>query len=50
MNGREWLRWFRTAAADSPVIVIVAYKIEDDAEFKRGHPGKALPRGELLDL
>jgi len=51
MNGREWLRWFRTRSSDSPVIVISAYKIEDDAEFK---PAAILEKpfhvAELLDL
>lgn len=52
MNGREWLRWFRTKGKESPVIVISAYKIEaDDPELtpavvleKPFHPA------ELLDL
>lgn len=51
MNGREWLRWFRTRRGDSPVIVISAYKIEDDAELK---PAAILEKpfhvAELLDL
>jgi two-component system cell cycle sensor histidine kinase/response regulator CckA len=28
MDGRQWLRWFRTKRADSPVIVISGYKLE----------------------
>ena len=28
MDGREWLRWFRTTRKESPVIVISAYKLE----------------------
>jgi len=51
MDGREWLRWFRTRSTESPVIVISAYKIEDDAEFK---PAAILEKpfhvAELLDL
>ncbi len=51
MNGREWLRWFRTRRSDSPVIVISAYKIEDDSDLK---PAAILEKpfhvAELLDL
>jgi DNA-binding response OmpR family regulator len=51
MDGREWLRWFRARSTESPVIVISAYKIEDDAEFK---PAAILEKpfhvAELLDL
>lgn len=28
MDGREWLRWFRGRAKDSPVVVITGYKLE----------------------
>jgi len=28
MNGRDWLRWFRTKRQDSPVIVISGYKLD----------------------
>jgi DNA-binding response OmpR family regulator len=52
MDGREWLRWFRTMRKDSPVIVISAYKLnEEDFELK---PSVVLEKpfhvAELLDL
>jgi DNA-binding response OmpR family regulator len=52
MDGREWLRWFRTMRKESPVIVISAYKLnEDDFELK---PSVILEKpfhvAELLDL
>jgi DNA-binding response OmpR family regulator len=51
MDGREWLRWFRARSTESPVIVISAYKIEDDEELK---PAAILEKpfhvAELLDL
>ena len=52
MDGREWLRWFRGARKDSPVIVISAYKLDPaDADLK---PAVCLEKpfdvGELLDL
>ncbi len=52
MDGREWLRWFRTIRADAPVIIISAYKLgEEDAELK---PSAVLEKpfhvAELLDL
>jgi DNA-binding response OmpR family regulator len=28
MDGRQWLRWFRGKAKDSPVVVITGYKLE----------------------
>ena len=28
MDGREWLRWFRTRSKESPVIIISGYKLE----------------------
>jgi CheY-like chemotaxis protein len=28
MDGREWLRWFRTKSKESPVIIISGYKLE----------------------
>jgi len=30
MDGRQWLRWFRTIRHDAPVIIISAYQFEDD--------------------
>ncbi|MGZ5492050.1 MAG: response regulator transcription factor [Thermoanaerobaculia bacterium] len=52
MDGREWLRWFRTMRKESPVIVISAYKLnEEDFELK---PSVVLEKpfhvAELLDL
>jgi two-component system response regulator CpxR len=52
MNGREWLRWFRTKRRESPVIVISGYKLEPaDEELK---PAVVLEKpfhvAELLDL
>jgi len=52
MDGREWLRWFRTMQRESPVIVISAYKMDDfDVELK---PAAFLEKpfhvAELLDL
>ena len=52
MNGREWLRWFRTKRQDSPVIVISGYKLEPaDEDLK---PAVVLEKpfhvNEFLDL
>ena len=52
MDGREWLRWFRDMRKESPVIVISAYKLDqDDTELK---PAVVLEKpfhvAELLDL
>lgn len=53
MDGRTWLRWFRTRHEESPVIVISAYKLdgEDAADLK---PAVVLQKpfhvAELLDL
>jgi DNA-binding response OmpR family regulator len=52
MDGREWLRWFRTMRNELPVIVITAYKLDpNDAELK---PAVILEKpfhvAELLDL
>lgn len=52
MDGREWLRWFRTMRKESPVIVISAYKLnEEDFDLK---PSVILEKpfhvAELLDL
>ena len=52
MDGREWLRWFRGKRKDSPVIVISAYKLDqNDADLK---PAVILEKpfhvAELLDL
>jgi DNA-binding response OmpR family regulator len=53
MDGREWLRWFRTKAKDSPVVVITGYKLakEDQEQLL---PAVVLEKpfdvGELLDI
>jgi DNA-binding response OmpR family regulator len=52
MDGREWLRWFRSTRGDSPVIIVSAYKVlESDAELM---PSACLEKpfhvAELLDL
>ena len=51
MDGRQWLRWFRTKSSESPVIVISGYKLDDDEELK---PAVVLQKPvlitELLDL
>jgi DNA-binding response OmpR family regulator len=52
MDGREWLRWLRLQRSETPVIIISAYKLEEnDAELK---PAVVLEKpfhvAELLDL
>lgn len=52
MDGREWLRWFRSKRRDSPVIIVSAYKVKDsDWELM---PSACLEKpfhvAELLDL
>jgi DNA-binding response OmpR family regulator len=52
MDGREWLRWFRTRRSEPPVIVISAYKLEpQETDFE---PAAILEKpfhvAELLDL
>ena len=52
MDGREWLRWFRSLRQELPVIVITAYKLDpNDADLK---PAVVLEKpfhvAELLDL
>lgn len=52
MDGREWLRWFRSLRRELPVIVITAYKMDpNDAELR---PAVVLEKpfhvAELLDL
>ena len=34
MDGREWLRWFRTRRTDTPVVVITGYKFEEEEDLK----------------
>ena len=52
MDGREWLRWFRSLRRESPVILITAYKADpNEFDFK---PSVILEKpfhvAELLDL
>jgi CheY-like chemotaxis protein len=52
MDGREWLRWFRSIRQDAPVIVISGYTIDgNDPELR---PSVVLQKpfhvAELLDL
>lgn len=52
MDGRQWLRWFRSKQVDSPVIVISGYKLEGaDADLQ---PAVVLEKpfhvAELLDM
>ena len=52
MDGREWLRWFRSMHKESPVIVISAYQLEMTEPELR--PAAVLEKpfhvAELLDL
>jgi DNA-binding response OmpR family regulator len=52
MDGRQWLRWFRTKRQDSPVIIISGYKLEPADEDLR--PAVVLEKpfhvAELLDM
>jgi DNA-binding response OmpR family regulator len=52
MDGRQWLRWFRTQSAESPVIVISAYKVEpNDPDLTAAAVlEKPFHVAELLDL
>ncbi|HEX8173008.1 MAG TPA: response regulator [Thermoanaerobaculia bacterium] len=52
MDGRQWLRWFRTKSKESPVVIITGYKLEpSDAEL---NPSVVLEKpfhvAELLDI
>jgi two-component system chemotaxis sensor kinase CheA len=52
MDGRQWLRWFRTRQKDSPVIIISGYAMEPaDADL---HPAVVLAKpvdiAEFLDM
>ena len=52
MDGRQWLRWFRSRNTESPVIIISGYKLEPaDEELK---PSVVLEKpfhvAELLDI
>jgi len=52
MDGREWLRWFRSSRKESPVIIISAYKLNPAEEDLK--PAVVLEKpfhvAELLDL
>ncbi|HYR29156.1 MAG TPA: response regulator [Thermoanaerobaculia bacterium] len=52
MDGRQWLRWFRTKSKESPVIIISGYKL--DASDQDLQPSvvleKPVPVAEFLDL
>jgi DNA-binding response OmpR family regulator len=52
MDGRQWLRWFRSKQQDSPVIVITGYKLEAGDDELR--PSVVLEKpfhvAELLDM
>ena len=52
MDGREWLKWFRSLRNELPVIVITAYKLDpNDAELKPSViREKPVHVAELLDL
>lgn len=52
MDGRQWLRWFRTIRSDSPVIIISACKMtaEDDELMASAVLEKPFHVAELLDL
>ena len=52
MDGRQWLRWFRTKGQESPVIIISGYKLDTcDEDLK---PAVVLEKpfhvAELLDM
>jgi DNA-binding response OmpR family regulator len=52
MDGREWLRWFRGRRAESPVIIISAFKL--DASDEHLKPAVILEKpvevADLLDM
>ena len=52
MDGRQWLRWFRTQRHDSPVIIISGYKLDPADEDLT--PAVVLTKpvdvAELLDM
>ena len=52
MDGRQWLRWFRTKRQDSPVIVISGYQLEPaDADLSPAVVlAKPVDIAELLDM
>jgi DNA-binding response OmpR family regulator len=52
MDGRQWLRWFRTKSKESPVIVITGYKDEpmDEELMPSVILGKPFDPAEFLDM
>lgn len=51
MDGREWLKWYRSIRRDSPVIVISAYKFDlDEGLLPSAVLEKPFHVAELLDL
>ena len=52
MDGRQWLRWFRTRQKESPVVVITGYKLEppDEALSAAVVLEKPFHPAELLDI
>lgn len=52
MDGRQWLRWFRTRSVESPVIIISGYKLDPADEDLT--PAVVLEKpfhvAELLDM
>jgi two-component system, cell cycle sensor histidine kinase and response regulator CckA len=52
MDGRQWLRWFRTKRQESPVIIISGYKLDSQDEDLK--PAVVLEKpfhvAELLDV
>ena len=52
MDGRQWLRWFRTVRQESPVIIISGYKLDPADEDLR--PAVVIEKpfhvAELLDM
>jgi len=52
MDGRQWLRWFRTKSKESPVIIISGYKLEpSDSDLQPSVVlEKPVPVHEFLDL
>jgi two-component system, chemotaxis family, sensor kinase CheA len=51
MDGRQWLRWYRTVRKESPVIIISAYKMTDVEDLvPSAFLEKPFHVAELLDL
>ena len=52
MDGRQWLRWFRSKQAKSPVIVVSSYTLDPADEDLQAAVvlGKPVEVAELLDM